>query len=1084
MELMALFPLSLFPPGSLASSIITTVWVGVWVIVFFNLRFGWVLSGLVVPGYLVPLLILKPWAALTIGIEAVVTYALVWGFSEYFSRFGGWSSLFGRDRFFALVLVSVIVRIGFDGWLLPHTAAWLNAAFDLQFDYHSHLHSFGLVIIALLANQFWKTGLWRGLLPFLVTTGLTYLLVRYGLMELTNFAMSNISYMYEDIATSMLASPKSYIVLLLAALLASRLNLLYGWDFAGILIPSLLALQWHWPGKILATFGEALVILLLAHLVLRLPWYRHVSVEGARKLLLFFNIGFVYKLVLGYLIVWWFPQVRVTDTYGFGYLLGTLMALKMHDKDIAVRLLRAVLQTSLTAFAVASVIGFALTLLPSARLLNWQSTAPASSGPVPRRSAPLSEVLQTAKVTLYAQQTAATARRPPTPAELAQFSAALRLLQSYRQQPDPTLLRQARGRLNQLGYQLAWVESRYLYLAEQAPGRGWGLYVLDMQTANRLVIEAPKALTEPGTLEAARLLFEQFTAAALAIGVPPRGPATAAAVGIRAHDTLLQRFHQVMAARDVLQVRRYTSASRRALFGKRRQRPELQAADPEPSLWIKGELPQGLHLARLRALTEELALFWRAPAYANVQRATTRTGFAELILSRAALRHLQAMAGAGQGEAAAKEVGQQRIDGYLMEWLLTGKHLLADRGSNAYQPPRLAALLYFDEAVLTPLLQTLRADYRQGEWRAVGLDTLRAVAAAAAVFDYRLVQYRHQGTGEDFLILTERAGTRQPRYWGTYVFRLGQAAPYLLQVPRPLYETNSFEYAVAQFERLKARALLIAGTHPDANTDGSADLVLMSNQASLFTLTNQVILRETAARPLLVLHSRALGYRPDTPAPNTDIVIACSPEIMPPLPPSPLLQQLLTSLRADGLHYRFYDGSPALAGYDVYGVAQYAYLEATENKRFCALWIAPEARAEYRQQRDNRIEQATFEALGIASRERDLWRYLSAHSVAPSTLPAGVSTALERYLQSRDPVTLRRLQQQWPSYRLTRLLDRNTQQSLLVVRDAAGAIRLVMNLHPRTPASRQRQSLARLDRASVQRFLDSRRAHLEFLPPP
>jgi len=381
------------------------------------------------------------------------------------------------------------------------------------------------------------------------------------------------------------------------------------------------------------------------------------------------------------------------------------------------------------------------------------------------------------------------------------------------------------------------------------------------------------------------------------------------------------------------------------------------------------------------------------------------------------------------------------------------------------------------------LLQTMRADYRQGEWRAVGLDTLRAVAAAAAVFDYRLVQYRHQGTGEDFLILTERAGTRQPRYWGTYVFRLGQAASYLLQVPRPLYETNSFEYAVAQFERLKARALLIAGTHPDANTDGSADLVLMSNQASLFTLTNQVILRETAARPLLVLHSRALGYRPDTPPPNTDIVIACSPEIMPPLPPSPLLQQLLTSLRADGLHYRFYDGSPALAGYDVYGVAQYAYLEATENKRFCALWIAPEARAKYRQQRDNRIELATFDALGIASRERDLWRYLSAHTVAPSALPAGVSAALERYLQSRDPVTLRRLQQQWPDYRLTRLLDRNTQQSLLVVRDAAGAIRLVMNLHPRTPASRQRQSLARLDRASVQRFLDSRRAHLEFLPP-
>ena len=97
--------LPLFPQGGLTSSVITTVWIGVAVVVFFNLRFGWVLSGLVVPGYLVPLMIAKPWAAAVIVVESIVTYFLVWLFSEYLSRYRFWASLFGRDRFFALILL-------------------------------------------------------------------------------------------------------------------------------------------------------------------------------------------------------------------------------------------------------------------------------------------------------------------------------------------------------------------------------------------------------------------------------------------------------------------------------------------------------------------------------------------------------------------------------------------------------------------------------------------------------------------------------------------------------------------------------------------------------------------------------------------------------------------------------------------------------------------------------------------------------------------------------------------------------------------------------------------------------------------
>ncbi|MCH9697130.1 MAG: poly-gamma-glutamate biosynthesis protein PgsC/CapC, partial [Gammaproteobacteria bacterium] len=97
---MDIFPVSIFPISSLASSIIPVVWVGMFVVCFFNLRLGWVLSGLIVPGYVVPLILVKPWSAAVIFLESIITYGLVWLFSEYLSRKAPWCNFFGRDRFF------------------------------------------------------------------------------------------------------------------------------------------------------------------------------------------------------------------------------------------------------------------------------------------------------------------------------------------------------------------------------------------------------------------------------------------------------------------------------------------------------------------------------------------------------------------------------------------------------------------------------------------------------------------------------------------------------------------------------------------------------------------------------------------------------------------------------------------------------------------------------------------------------------------------------------------------------------------------------------------------------------------------
>jgi Capsule biosynthesis CapC len=367
--------LPIFPEGGLASSVITTVWVGVFVLCFFNLRYGWVLSGLVVPGYLVPLLIVKPIAALVITVEAVLAYLIVIAFSEYLGR-GRWSSLFGRDRFMGLILASIAVRLAMDGYLLPLLADWLAENWDRQFDWQSNFQSFGLVIISLLANQFWKPGLARGLYTTAVVTLLTWLFVRYGLMEFTNFHMSGVSYMFEGLASSILASPKAYIILVLTALVASQMNVRYGWDFSGILIPALIALQWYQPTKILTSFVEAAIIYMLARLVLKLPTVANANIEGARKLLLFFNVSFVYKLILGHAAAFLAFDIKTSDLYGFGYLLSTLIAIKAHDKDIFPRLMRSTLEVSLVGAVLGNLVGFLITVLTAQAVLGFGNNQP------------------------------------------------------------------------------------------------------------------------------------------------------------------------------------------------------------------------------------------------------------------------------------------------------------------------------------------------------------------------------------------------------------------------------------------------------------------------------------------------------------------------------------------------------------------------------------------------------------------------------------------------------------------------------------------------------------------------------------
>ncbi len=1032
--------LPIFPPGSLDSSIITTTWIGIFIVAFFNLRFGWVLSGLIVPGYLVPLILIKPWAAAVILLESVVTYLLVWLYSEVAPAGGRVHSLFGRDRFFALVLVSVLVRIFFDGWALPLLGGWMNDWLDISFDYRNNLQSFGLIIIALLANQYWKTGLRGAVVPVAVTVGLTLLITRYVLMEFTNFRISDIGYLYEDVAASILASPKAYIILITTAFIASRMNLHYGWEYNGILIPALLAMQWFQPVKILTSLLEALVIYMLAVALLRSPLLANRNIEGARKLVLFFNVGFAWKMLLGWTLPIFQPEWKSSDFFGFGYLLSTLIAIKVHDKGILARLTRATLQTSVVGVAFATAIGFSLVLVSQRPLENVFATTKPALRAVRQVPGSLREVLEAEKIALYAMTRPAGA---PGAAEVEVFRTALLRIGSYLEGGAQADLGAAQQILGGVSYELAWVEQRYLLIRESGAGarRGWGSYLLDTRHAGALLIELPDPLELEGLTDAAMLLLEGLDAGGLAMAGLSRHRLPAAGQDVlREFGTFFQVFHRAFGDPRALQLRGYTPATRRALGV-----PGGPEAVPEAQLWIKGRLPPGLDLVRLQAWTGGFAMHWGEPKLHNVQSASVREGFAQLFLGRAEIRALRFRSLLAERRPAAVPEVSDTAD-LLENRLLLDRDVIAGAGTERHRPPSLSELMFADVELLTPMVDLVRrADQAVGTG-GDGLQLLALDRAAGAVgMEVRVLN--DAATGGRWLILRDAAPPAS-RYLGTYVFRLdGDHAPLALQVPRPRYEQNTVAVALELFRSLDACCLFVAGAHAWANADGSADPVRAGARQSLFSLVSQVFLREFGPGTRLAVQVRGFSADEDAPVTDADRILAVHNGAIRAEHLTPLARSFHDLLQARG-------GITRLAGaegaedvrFGIGRLQQAAYLDATDAGEFAVLWLSSALRGDYRDTGVSDAAAQQFLALEISVQAGNLDRLLAGRPRDTAFDPGpALRDLLADYVAQRDILLLARLQASWRGS-LQLLQDAERGESFVVFGDAAGRVAAVARL--------------------------------------
>ncbi len=1029
---MDVFPIQLFPQGGLAYSVVTTVWVGVMIVAGFNLRLGWSAAGLVVPGYLAPLILTQPASAVVTWVGGMAAYFLVWIFSEALSRLGYWSSLFGRSRFFAFLLAGVWVRLAFDGWLLPALEPVLVELLGEGALPDGRLSTFGLIVIALIANQYWLTGFIRGLAPQLVTTALTCLTVRYVLMGLTNFSLTSLSYMYEDMAISFEAAPKSYILLLTGAYLASRLNMLYGWDFHGILVPSLLTLLWHDPSRIASTFLETMVILSSASLALRSGLFKGITMEGSRKLLLFFNISFAYRFLLSYAIVAFASETsetKVSDVFGFGYLVATLMAVKMHDKEIPARLTRSALQCSLMAAVAGNFLGFGLTLLPlNPPGLAMSLEAGSMAAPVDLGGLGLNDLLRVRSAGLVA---AAFLNEPPPPdrKELAVFRWAIAAIAAAGAPWRGPELSGPLAALESLGFSAGLFEGDRLLIADEGPGIPKGLFLLDGTAPSGLLIQVPAPELNRHALEVGLFLFQRLRAGSFAAA----GGRVTADSGSYFH-----AFHETMADRNVLQI--VTTGD-----------PPPGFQDPTTILNVKRVIPAGLDLSLLNRLLPDYRVEWRPAPGANAQRDAVGRGFAQLTLASADRRRLLA-SDVAASISVKQTVLRESLARYVVENLLAHPGEMAPAGSELYVPPSPLDLVYLDRSVLTPL-EKIAARSRAGSpLDDSALQDLRIAGAAATTFGYEIRWQAHTSEGREYLLLQEMpAPAEGRRFWGTCVFRLGPAAPALVTVPRPAYESRTFEFGADLFERLQGSHLFFARAHPLTNRDGSSDTTLRSSRPGLLHLATQIALRQDFYRSRLVVECRGYGGRPDRTPPSSEALLAVADGTTHVSALDPILRALHGTMTAAGIDVALADGTAGSTGYGMSGSPYLAYAIDLGFDSVCTLWISPSTRSSYAQSEEGDMEEAQFEAAGVPSLHEALPAHLLALAEAGSSapIPPGMEELVDRFVISRDVMALVVLREQFPDFRFKRLVDPEQGRSFLLAGSPPGSIPHVASLSAR-----------------------------------
>ncbi len=943
----------LFPASGLDNSLFTAVLLGLLLLFLLTESFGWVFTGLVVPGYLASVIVIQPMAGAVIGLESVFTYLVARTLSDWLGPVVPWNRFFGRERFFLILLVSVAVRLAFESALLPAAGASLAEAGWASPSLVGNLYSVGLIVVPLTANMLWKTGLWRGAPQVLLPTLALYGALQLVLIPYTNLSISDFELSYENVALGFLHSPKTYIVLLTAAYLAMRNSLEWGWDSHGIVVLALVALAWLSPLKVLTTVVEVAILVTLTRPLFSTRLLRSANLEGPRRLVIVFSVGFALKFVACHLMAQGYPGLKATDYFGFGYLLPALLALKVLQRGGLAVVLLPTLQTSLVALGLGTGIGLTLALLQPA----GQAAGPTVDAPSPTAAGGEDIVRQAQRASGRILTGLPSRDRRATGDQL----------DAYRRLTHDLVVAGALGERDRqalaaaVGVKLAAAADGDgdLWLATEGEGGtgdlgGWGLLAVREDAEGPLIVEVPHPLAEPGTLVAGALLFLELDARALVVnGIDPAvDPAAAFGLGGRG-DLPFAVARRAVAGLPVLEVRRGDSTV---------------ASD----LWIPRDLPTSLDLGRLRDTVGETELRFDPPPVGDAFGLDPSSERVQLTLSVPGLEATLAAAvptDPSRPVTTTEEVGLSALGGrpWFTEAVSPRGHRLA----------RETELRLLEREVLAPLLD-------EGQRAVEDAAMLRRLDGAASLLGYG-VRRVVLGDGEVVLLLHETAPAT--RGWGAVLVRPAASTSHFLAVPRPRTEPHTVDLALHLLRILDGSMLVIGPALSHGQAEPGRDVLAADNLTTLFTHVHRMAYRRsTQDHPAVGLQVRGYSaqHRLDAPLVLSSGVLVSAPEGQ-----LPALHGVTARLAAAGLPTRWYDGSQELIALRGGGIPQLTLARNLDGLPYGVLWASTGLRRQLGGARADVLTQAAREA-GLEPRRVWLEERWSPRPGAPTASAASL----------------------------------------------------------------------------------------------
>ncbi|UQA62888.1 poly-gamma-glutamate biosynthesis protein PgsC/CapC [Polyangium aurulentum] len=942
--------LAVFPPNGLDRSLHVAVLLGLVLGTAFTELFGWTYAGLVVPGYLATIFIAAPATAIFIVVESVVTYWLVAGVGRWVTHLGAWSAAFGRERFYLFIVGAVLVRLLFEGVLIPRLEAQYNFAHSRE------LYSVGLVLVPLVSNTFWNAGIIKAFPRVGFVTVLTWVILVL-LLRGTNLSVSRFQVINESLSIKFLESPKAQMILVIGALLGARNNVKYGWDYNGILVPGLLAVACYEPLKLVTTTVEALIVFFASKFLMSVPPFSRMLIVGPRRMLMCYITGFVLKMIMGFALARFAPGVPMIDYFGFGYLLPSLLAVKMWNKDHIGIVVMPTLQVSVTAFLVGNLLGYGLV---KAEALLHASTPPMAvvsmagganvpyelilgdSGPRPRALARAAGV-EAAVVAL------ALAREVDTYDEA--NSHLPDAVPREEASPQTLTAAQAAGLVVMREERGGWVVVR---------PRASELDPDDVPPGPRFAVRPHK---RPGA-HAGRggwmILVTPRTA-----GSPLPTVAYAAADALGARAIVVVSRHEGYRQLDEAFA---DNLSRDLALD---QTLVIEPTDEEaPGVSAVGSVPEGLDVMALgRVLGEDVPITWRAPA----------SGPSLMPWSDAP--HLRMPLPLSE-EVAGALLGSREIEvwtGGLRQELLGRIAALTSVGAGGYRGPTVEELRLFD-AVLARRMATAGAEPRWTSWE----------RAMAARLGYGIVRVEGEGSRLEAWGLVEESvsGRRGNASWFIKVEHPGDVtAPgdILVEVPAPRWETGTFGAGLSLYDALGARGLLVSGALPSSDPQGHADPRRRTSRRSFFQRAHEVWLGEGKSGVSVQ------GIAPERDY-TGDLVISFGFEVIR-REQVPAWAKPMVEVFSDlGLRVGMFDGAREHASYSGSADLAMSYARRFADGRFAVLYMSGDLRSALSALEDEGVLSPRLSRLGIELGSEDV----AARAVELAACPAGTAKPADK----------------------------------------------------------------------------------------